>query len=338
MFAKRSRHIRSALCCSAIVVFVVYIAILAWSEDFEYSIEEEEEKELQYTDEYSEEDFIKLIVSIYGKSRFLEEFCLSHDTCMDVRDELVKRKNRTYFMRAARKYTLILTRIPLSLPKRRTRRHTDTSKWEINFGDVTGDATSSMIEVLYDCGALKQDDEDSKAKVLSLGLGGGFLNGYMHHKFPQMSITVVEINARTLEMARRWFGLETDEQHEVILMDGIEYIERSVRKGRRFDYIFLDACFAKTSNHLICPNSPFLSKEIIAAMAKLLEKKGVLVVNILPRGDSRKEVLEKITSKFKRHFEFWKLRHVQGTNNYILTLSQFEYTGLHINETSLQFE
>ncbi|ETN86486.1 hypothetical protein NECAME_16311 [Necator americanus] len=72
----------------------VYIAILAWSEDFEYSIEEEEEKELQYTDEYSEEDFIKLIVSIYGKSRFLEEFCLSHDTCMDVRDELVKRKNR----------------------------------------------------------------------------------------------------------------------------------------------------------------------------------------------------------------------------------------------------
>ncbi|ETN86485.1 hypothetical protein NECAME_16310 [Necator americanus] len=106
-------------------------------------------------------------------------------------------------MRAARKYTLILTRIPLSLPKK----------------------------VLYDCGALKQDDEDSKAKVLSLGLGGGFLNGYMHHKFPQMSITVVEINARTLEMARRWFGLETDEQHEVILMDGIEYIERSVRKG-----------------------------------------------------------------------------------------------------------
>ncbi|RCN35817.1 hypothetical protein ANCCAN_18303 [Ancylostoma caninum] len=73
--------------------------------------------------------------------------------------------------------------------------------------------------------------KDSRGKVLSLGLGGGFINGYMHAEFPQMNIVVVEINNRSIEMAEKWFGLKTDERHEVILMDGAKYVEEAAQKG-----------------------------------------------------------------------------------------------------------
>ncbi|KAK6740048.1 hypothetical protein RB195_008489 [Necator americanus] len=215
-------------------------------------------------------------------------------------------------------------------------RHIDTSNWEIDFSINTGGATYAMLKELYACGVLKEN-EKSEARVLLIGLGGGFLNGYMHKIFPQMNITVVEINNRTIEMAQRWFGLQTDEHHKVILMDGIKYIKESVEKGRRFDIIFLDACFLKEGTDFMCPSAVFLENDVIKNIAQLLGEKGVLAVNVLlySSGD---EALEKITSKFEQHFKYGKLSQAQYSSNYALILSPFHYVGLHSNKTNDQLK
>ncbi|ETN72405.1 hypothetical protein NECAME_18874, partial [Necator americanus] len=72
---------------------------------------------------------------------------------------------------------------------------------------------------------------DSKANVLSLGLGGGQLNGFLHHNFPKLNITVVELSAQMVRMARKWFNLQTDDHHRVIVDDGVRFVEKEAAKG-----------------------------------------------------------------------------------------------------------
>ncbi|KAK6740049.1 hypothetical protein RB195_008489 [Necator americanus] len=323
--AMRSQHSKLSLCFSFGITLVVFLTMFTLSRDSENPEEE-----------YSESEFVKLITAAYGESRLLERICLSDSTCFEVRDETMTINNRTIFIRSAGKLLLVMTRIALKFPKRLSWRHIDTSNWEIDFSINTGGATYAMLKELYACGVLKEN-EKSEARVLLIGLGGGFLNGYMHKIFPQMNITVVEINNRTIEMAQRWFGLQTDEHHKVILMDGIKYIKESVEKGRRFDIIFLDACFLKEGTDFMCPSAVFLENDVIKNIAQLLGEKGVLAVNVLlySSGD---EALEKITSKFEQHFKYGKLSQAQYSSNYALILSPFHYVGLHSNKTNDQLK
>ncbi|EPB67433.1 hypothetical protein ANCCEY_13474 [Ancylostoma ceylanicum] len=210
-------------------------------------------------EEYNEKEFVNLLRSTYGESRFI-----------------------TVVVRAAEKYNFVLTRTALKFPKKE----------------------------LVSCGVLH--GKNSQAKVLSLGLGGGFINGYMHAEFPQMKISVVEINERSIEMAKKWFGLKTDERHEVILMDGAKYVEECAQKGEDFDIIFLDACFLNKDVDLICPTAVFLQADVIENIAKLLGNRGILVINVLPNRDDSNDPLKKI-----------------------LTFSQFKYEGLHYSSDHL---
>ncbi|WKX99153.1 hypothetical protein Q1695_014213 [Nippostrongylus brasiliensis] len=73
--------------------------------------------------------------------------------------------------------------------------------------------------------------DDVKVDVLSIGLGGGIVNGFLHYNFPQVNITVVEHSSQVFRMAKKWFGLRIDERQRVEIADGVEFIARSVKKG-----------------------------------------------------------------------------------------------------------
>ncbi|EYC27710.1 hypothetical protein Y032_0008g142 [Ancylostoma ceylanicum] len=251
-------------------------------------------------EEYNEKEFVNLLRSTYGESRFIVEFCLAHNACFNIVDELRTIGSRTVVVRAAEKYNFVLTRTALKFPKKLTRSTVDTSKWEIEFTNFNEGVTYVMIEELVSCGVLH--GKNSQAKVLSLGLGGGFINGYMHAEFPQMKISVVEINERSIEMAKKWFGLKTDERHEVILMDGAKYVEECAQKGEDFDIIFLDACFLNKDVDLICPTAVFLQADVIENIAKLLGNRGILVINVLPNRDDSNDPLKKVSEEALKPF------------------------------------
>ncbi|VDO91458.1 unnamed protein product [Heligmosomoides polygyrus] len=74
--------------------------------------------------------------------------------------------------------------------------------------------------------------KDAEAQVLMLGLGGGMMNSYLHHMYPKMNITVVEIDQKMYEVAVKWFDLEEDNRQRVIIMDGVTFLKNALKEGQ----------------------------------------------------------------------------------------------------------
>ncbi|KHJ77588.1 hypothetical protein OESDEN_22792 [Oesophagostomum dentatum] len=71
----------------------------------------------------------------------------------------------------------------------------------------------------------------SEARVLVLGMGGGFMNSFLHHNFPQMNITAVEIEPKMAEIAKKWFDLKLDRRHHLHIGDAMEFVRDAVAQG-----------------------------------------------------------------------------------------------------------
>ncbi|VDM63560.1 unnamed protein product [Angiostrongylus costaricensis] len=94
---------------------------------------------------------------------------------------------------------------------------------------------------------------------------------------PDMRITAVEISPATVNMAKKWFSLETDDRYQVVVDDGVQYLRRSVEEGQQFDAIILDACYLQLEADIICPDEVFHSEETIKNMATLLGQRGSFI-------------------------------------------------------------
>ncbi|VDP07654.1 unnamed protein product [Heligmosomoides polygyrus] len=51
----------------------------------------------------------------------------------------------------------------------------------------------------------------------------------------RMNITVVEEDAKMVEVATKWFNLTLDDRHSVDVIDGVEFVERAVKEGNGSD-------------------------------------------------------------------------------------------------------
>ncbi|PIO71091.1 hypothetical protein TELCIR_07019 [Teladorsagia circumcincta] len=123
---------------------------------------------------------------------------------------------------------------------------------------------------------------NTQAHTLAIGLGGGAINGMLHHFFPKMDITVVEYDEQMLSMAMKWFELELDEHHWVKLADGIKFIAEEAQQGSLYDIIFLDACDAGLVYiDTLCPVAGFLGDVALRETAQLIGPRGILIVNAL---------------------------------------------------------
>ncbi|VDL67021.1 unnamed protein product [Nippostrongylus brasiliensis] len=76
---------------------------------------------------------------------------------------------------------------------------------------------------------------DAEAQVLFVGMGAGFMNTYIHHVYPKINITAVDIEPKMLNTATKWFGLEQDERHRVIIEDGVKFLRRAAENGPQFE-------------------------------------------------------------------------------------------------------
>lgn len=70
--------------------------------------------------------------------------------------------------------------------------------------------------------------------MLVVGLGGGGLPQFIRNFVPGVQVEVVELDPAVLEVAKTWFGFQTDDRLKVILGDGLEHISTLESTGKIF--------------------------------------------------------------------------------------------------------
>ncbi|PIO54646.1 hypothetical protein TELCIR_23984, partial [Teladorsagia circumcincta] len=124
------------------------------------------------------------------------------------------------------------------------RANLDSSKWDIDKGGLASDSyLMTMIEEFFKSGALDLR-RDVTGKVLSIGLGAGYINSFLHHHFPNL-------DPKMLEIAQKWYGLEMDESHRVIIDDGMAFIKKAVENGINDSLSLKALCFSTKGQYVM---------------------------------------------------------------------------------------
>ena len=109
-------------------------------------------------------------------------------------------------------------------------------------------------------------------RLLLIGGGAYTLPMALLHKFPQLQIDVVEIDAGLQRLAERFFGLKQDQRLHIIHENGRDYLEHSTQN---YDVILLDA-FTQSN----IPES-LTDAAAVRLLHKHLTGNGVAAVNII---------------------------------------------------------
>lgn len=108
------------------------------------------------------------------------------------------------------------------------------------------------------------------ATVLHFGLGGGTLPDALHRHLPEVQQRVVELNPGVVEVAYRYFDLPVSERLEVVVQDGLDYLESD---PSRYALIFVDAF------HADGPAPQMNTDAVFRMLRDRLERGGWLAVN-----------------------------------------------------------
>uniref|UniRef100_A0A0M3I962 PABS domain-containing protein n=1 Tax=Ascaris lumbricoides TaxID=6252 RepID=A0A0M3I962_ASCLU len=178
----------------------------------------------------------------------------------------------------------------------------DTSQLTPDYAKIEVGARP-LIAPAFAIGSLRPD-VDAQSDVLVIGLGGSQMNNYLHYKFPKMNITIAELEATVVEMARKYFGLQEDKTQRVFVMNGLHLLQKAAREGRKFDAVYLDACPTSHPHdvEILCPVSVFLEDNTIDLMREVLKETGSLVLKVLLNSFEVDEQAEKLADIYRKHF------------------------------------
>ena len=136
---------------------------------------------------------------------------------------------------------------------------------------------------------LHRHGEDAVRKpwrVLVVGLGGGAGIAHLAHHFPGAAITVVDIDAKVIQMVREhyplmgWLGTQRRSDGELrlrfVARDARRFVRDESRAGRSYDLIILDAF---TSGGTIPPH--LLTREFFLECRAALVDGGVVMANVI---------------------------------------------------------
>jgi spermidine synthase len=125
--------------------------------------------------------------------------------------------------------------------------------------------TQMMLGALY----LKPEPQN----VLVIGLGGGTLPLTLEKLLPKADIDAVEVDPAVVRVAQRYFGFRSDARLHVFEQDGRAYVRQSIRAGKRYDLIMLDAY----DNQYIPEH--LLTREFLSEVRTLLQPGGIVAAN-----------------------------------------------------------
>lgn len=126
--------------------------------------------------------------------------------------------------------------------------------------------------------------------VQILGLGGGSIAKFIYRFLPEIKTTVLEINPRVIEVARRHFYLpDNDARLQVIEADGVAYLR--AQQGS-CDVLMLDAYDSSGVA------ADMVSQDFFDHCAAVLRAQGILIVNLWGSDKNFAIYLERIKLSF----------------------------------------
>lgn len=142
-----------------------------------------------------------------------------------------------------------------------------------------------------------------KLDFLSVGLGSGALNHYLHLKLPQLKQTAVEIDRQMIHIARKEFFLP--EQIHIIHQDGLEFAAHAEAK---YDIIVQDAFNDEYIPQLM------MTTEYIHNLKKMLLPGGLVIANLWHNSKTYEHELQTYKAVFAQVLVF----NINGLQNRIL--------------------
>ncbi|GAB1393444.1 hypothetical protein MASR1M60_16070 [Rhodocyclaceae bacterium] len=148
------------------------------------------------------------------------------------------------------------------------------------------DYTREMMAAL-----LLRPDNDWPKSVLLIGLGAASLTKFLHRHRPEARLTVVEIDAGVVHIARQYFKLpEENERLRLDIDDGANFVATS---RQRFDLILVDG-FDENARTGMLDTLPFY----LNCKARL-SNSGLLVTNLLSKRKGVKKSMERLEEAFE---------------------------------------
>ena len=127
-------------------------------------------------------------------------------------------------------------------------------------------------------------------EVLMIGLGGGSMARYIHQRMPGTSITVVEINAKVLAVARSMFHFPADDARlKVEIADGADYVCEHAGSA---DVLLVDGFDDGKQPAALC------TQAFYDAAYAALRRGGVMAVNFMAEERKLDVFLQRIEKSF----------------------------------------
>lgn len=135
------------------------------------------------------------------------------------------------------------------------------------------------------------------ASAFVIGLGGGALPMSLHHFFPDVRLTVAELDPSVVQVAKEWFGFR-EEGHGLCaqVCDGL-LVDYGAEGSNAFVVVDVDS--KDNSVGMSCPPQAFLESSFLLKVKASLRMGGVLAVNVAARSaDMYRQALTSITRAF----------------------------------------
>lgn len=144
--------------------------------------------------------------------------------------------------------------------------------------------------------AASQLSQTVPKRILILGSGGYVLHRIIENQFPQATLVSVDIDPMMYALAKQYFNFEA--KVEPIFQDARMYLisenARTQHKNEKFDWIFIDLFSAEG----IAP-SHLITQEFFSLVASQLADDGVVISNIIPRGNIVSSLAHTALASFK---------------------------------------
>ncbi|EFA04484.1 eEF1A lysine and N-terminal methyltransferase homolog [Tribolium castaneum] len=139
-----------------------------------------------------------------------------------------------------------------------------------------------------------------KGSVVVVGLGGGGLCSFLGKFLPQIRVTAVDIDPEMLEVATKWFGLSQNERLQVVIQDGVKYLEEIAETKQKFEAVLFDVDSKDTAIGLSCPPKQFLEEGVLKNVAEVISDSGFFILNLVLREATlRPAIVETLSGKFQ---------------------------------------
>lgn len=136
-------------------------------------------------------------------------------------------------------------------------------------------------------------------RVAVLGLGGGSLCMFLRKCFDGLKVTAVDIDPTMLDVARNHFELTTDEDLQVQIKDGLDFLKDEAVAGNQYEAVMFDMDSKDRTLGLSCPPKQFLEEHVLDNVKSILTKDGNFILNLVCRD---KCLQESILETLKQHF------------------------------------